>query len=146
MEVHMPGKTIQQIKLGDTATFSKTVTESDVYLLAGISGDMNPAHIDESYASKTFFKTRIAHGMLPAGFISAVMGMQLPGPGSIYMKQELEFLAPVRIGDTITAKVEVMELDEEENRVELRTSCSNQNGKLVLDGKALVSPRNASKV
>lgn len=142
----MPGKTIQQIKLGDTATFSKTVTESDVYLLAGISGDMNPAHIDESYASKTFFKTRIAHGMLPAGFISAVMGMQLPGPGSIYMKQELEFLAPVRIGDTITAKVEVMELDEEENRVELRTSCSNQNGKLVLDGKALVSPRKASKV
>ena len=142
----MPGKTIQQIKLGDTATFSKTVTESDVYLLAGISGDMNPAHIDESYARKTFFKTRIAHGMLPAGFISAVMGMQLPGPGSIYMKQELEFLAPVRIGDTITAKVEVMELDEEENRVELRTSCSNQNGKLVLDGKALVSPRKASKV
>ena len=142
----MAGKTIHQIKLGDTATFSKTVTESDVYLLAGISGDMNPAHIDESYASKTFFKTRIAHGMLPAGFISAVMGMQLPGPGSIYMKQELEFLAPVRIGDTITAKVEVMELDEEENRVELRTSCSNQNGKLVLDGKALVSPRKASKV
>ena len=142
----MNGKTIQQLKLGDTATFSKTVTESDVYLLAGISGDMNPAHIDESYASKTFFKTRIAHGMLPAGFISAVMGMQLPGPGSIYMKQELEFLAPVRIGDTITAKVEVMELDEQENRVELRTSCSNQNGKLVLDGKALVSPRKIPKV
>ncbi len=98
----MRGKTIQEIKVGDMAEFAKTVTETDVYLYAGLSGDLNPAHINEAYAQKTFFKTRIAHGMLVAGFISAVLGTQLPGPGTIYIRQELNFLAPVRMGDTIT--------------------------------------------
>lgn len=139
----MKGKTISELAVGDSAEFTKTVSESDVYLYAGITGDLNPAHINEAYAQKTFFKTRIAHGMLPSGFISAVLGMKLPGPGSIYVKQELNFLAPVRIGDTITARAEVLEINTEKNRVRLRTSCENQDGKVVLDGEAIVSPPKA---
>ena len=84
---------IDQLSVGQAASFSKTVTESDIYLFAGVTGDVNPAHINEAYASKTFFKGRIAHGMLSAGFISAVLGMQLPGPGTIYLEQHLRFLA-----------------------------------------------------
>jgi 3-hydroxybutyryl-CoA dehydratase len=136
----MIGKTIDQIKVGDRAEFGKTISESDIYLYAGITGDFNPAHINEEYARKTFFKTRIAHGMLAAGFISAVMANHLPGPGTIYVKQELNFLAPVRIGDTVMAKVEVMEIFLDENRLRLRTTCANQDGTIVLDGEALVSP------
>jgi 3-hydroxybutyryl-CoA dehydratase len=133
------GKTIDQLTVGDTAQFAKTVSESDIYLYAGVTGDFNPAHINEVYAGNTVFKKRIAHGMLTAGFISAVMGNKLPGPGTIYLKQELTFLAAVRIGDTITAKVEVLEIMEK-NRVRLRTYCVNQDGTMVLDGEALVSP------
>ncbi len=136
----MIGKTIDKIKVGDTAEFSKTVSESDVYMYAGISGDFNPAHINEAYAKNTFFKTRIAHGMLSAGFISAILGTQLPGPGAIYLKQELKFVAPVKIGDTITAKVEVIEIDLEKNRVKLNTFCTNQNNKKVIDGEAVIMP------
>ena len=139
----MTGKTIKQIKLGDTAYFSKTVSESDVYLYAGITGDLNPAHINEAHAKNTFFKTRIAHGMLTAGFISNILGMQLPGPGTIYMRQSLNFLAPVRFGDTITAKVEVVEVIAEKNRVRLKTTCTNQEGTVVLDGEAMVIPPKA---
>jgi 3-hydroxybutyryl-CoA dehydratase len=139
----MIGKTIEQIKVGDTASFSKTVSESDVYLYAGITGDLNPAHINETYAKDTFFKTRIAHGMLTAGFISRILGMQLPGPGTIYMRQSLNFLAPVRFGDTITALVEVMDVIAEKNRVRLKTTCTNQEGTVVLDGEAMVSPPKA---
>ncbi len=139
----MRGKTISELKVGDSAEFSKTISEADVYLYAGVSGDLNPAHINEAYARNTFFKTRIAHGMLSAGFISAVLGMQLPGPGSIYMRQELSFRAPVRIGDTVTARAEVIEINVEKNRVRLKTTCVNQEGTLVLDGEALVSPPRA---
>jgi len=136
----MIGKTIDQLKVGDSAEFAKTVSESDIYLYAGITGDFNPAHINEVYAQKTFFKTRIAHGMLAGGFISAVLANQLPGPGTVYMKQELRFLAPVRIGDTITARVEVVEIIAEKNRVRLKTTCTNQDGKQVVDGEAVMSP------
>ena len=136
----MTGKTIDQLKIGDAAEFTKTISESDVYLYAGLTGDLNPAHINEAYAEKTFFKTRIAHGMLPAGFISGVLGMKLPGPGTIYVKQELNFLAPVRIGDTITARAEVIEINADKNRVRMKTTCTNQDGKVVLDGEAVVSP------
>ena len=136
----MIGKTIKELQVGEFAEFSKTVSESDVYLFAGITGDLNPAHIDEEYAQKTFFETRIAHGLLSAGFISAVIGMKIPGPGTIYLKQELKFLAPVNIGDTVTAKAEVVEIIADKNRVILHTSCTNQEGKLVLNGKATVSP------
>lgn len=137
----MVGKSIEEIKKGDTAQFSKTVSEADIYLFAGVTGDLNPFHVDEEFASKTFFKGRIAHGMLLGGFISTVVGCHLPGPGSIYIKQELNFLAPTRIGDTVTAKAEVLEVVEEKNRVVLRTTCSNQEGTLLLDGEAVVSPR-----
>ena len=139
----MTGKTIEQIKVGDTAEFSKTVSESDVYLYAGITGDLNPAHINEAYAKDTFFKTRIAHGMLTAGFISRILGMQLPGPGTIYMRQSLNFLAPVRFGDTITALVEVIDVNAEKNRLRLKTTCTNQGGTVVMDGEAMVSPPKA---
>lgn len=136
----MIGKTFDQLKTGDSAEFSKTVSESDIYMYAGITGDLNPAHINEAYAQNTFFKTRIAHGMLSAGFISAVIGTRLPGPGTIYMQQTLKFLAPVYVGDTITARVEVTEKIDEKKRVRLKTTCLNQEGTLVLDGEAMVSP------
>jgi 3-hydroxybutyryl-CoA dehydratase len=136
----MIGKTIEQLKLGDSAEFSKTVSEADIYLYAGVTGDFNPAHINEVYAGKTFFKSRIAHGMLSGGFISAVIANLLPGPGTIYMRQELNFLAPVRIGDTITAKVEIIDINAEKNRIRLKTTCVIQDGTLVVDGEALVSP------
>lgn len=136
----MQGKTINEIKVGDVAEFSKTISESDIYLYAGITGDMNPAHINEDYASKTFFKRRIAHGMLLGGFISAVLGNQLPGYGTIYISQDLKFLAPVYIGETITAQVQVIEIIVETSRIKLQTTCVNQNGTLVLEGEAVVSP------
>ncbi|MBU0652263.1 MAG: MaoC family dehydratase [Proteobacteria bacterium] len=139
----MTGKTIHEISIGDGASFAKTISETDIYLYAGITGDFNPAHIDECYASHTFFKSRIAHGMLIAGFISAILGTRFPGPGTIYIRQELSFLAPVRIGDTITASVEVIERNPEKNRVRLKTVCRNQEGIMVLDGEALVSPPKA---
>jgi 3-hydroxybutyryl-CoA dehydratase len=136
----MIGKTFDQLNIGDSDRFSKTVTDTDIYLFAGVTGDFNPAHIDEAYAQGTFFKTRIAHGMLSAGFISAVIGTRLPGPGTVYMRQTLDFLAPVRIGDTVTATVEVIEKMEDKKRVRLRTTCVNQEGTRILDGEALVSP------
>ncbi|MCX5839028.1 MAG: MaoC family dehydratase [Deltaproteobacteria bacterium] len=139
----MTGKTIHEIGIGDGASFAKTISEADIYLYAGITGDFNPAHIDEGYASQTFFKSRIAHGMLTAGLISAILGTRLPGPGTIYLRQELSFLAPVRIGDTITASVEVIEKHPEKNRIRMKTFCKNQEGIMVLDGEALVSPPKA---
>lgn len=137
----MTGKTIAELSIGQSAEFSKTISESDIYLFAGISGDLNPFHINEEYAKNTFFKGRIAHGMLLAGFISTVVGCYLPGPGAIYVSQELRFLAPARIGDTITAKAVIQEMDADKNRVVLQTTCTNQDGTVVVDGKAVVSPR-----
>ena len=134
------GKTYDQICMGDSAEFSKTFSEADIYLYAGISGDFNPAHVNEEYAKNTFFKTRIAHGMLSAGLISTILGTKLPGPGTIYMKQDLRFLAPVQIGDTISACAEVVEVIPEKNRVKLKTYCVNQENTTVLDGEAMVSP------
>jgi 3-hydroxybutyryl-CoA dehydratase len=141
----MIGKTIEEIKVGDTAKFSKTVSESDVYQFAGVTGDLNPAHVSEDYAKDTFFKTRIAHGMLTASFISTVIGTMLPGPGSVYMRQEVSFLAPVKFGDTITAVVEVAEIIADKKRVRLKTYCINQEKTIVVDGEALVSPPRAPK-
>ena len=135
----MKGKTIKELQIGDSAEFTKTVTEGDVYLYAGVTGDLNPAHINQVASEKTMFKGRIAHGMLTAGFISAVLGTQLPGPGTIYMGQELSFLKPVHFGDTITAKCEVSEIIKEKI-VKLKTTATNQNGELVLDGVATVMP------
>lgn len=141
----MIGKTIEELRVGDRAAFSKTISEGDVYLYAGITGDLNPAHIDEGYAGTTFFKTRIAHGMLLGGLISGVLGNRLPGPGTIYIRQEMEFLAPVRFGDTITAAVEISEIQKDRKRVRLKTTCVNQEGALVLSGEAVVSPPKRAK-
>lgn len=136
----MKGKTIHELKVGDQASFEKTITETDVTLYAGISGDLNPAHINEVASQNSMFKGRIVHGMLTAGLISAVLGMQLPGPGTIYLGQELKFLAPVRFNDTIKATVEVIEVNQEKNRVKLSTVCTNQEGVTVLSGVATVMP------
>ena len=127
-----------EINVGDKASMSKTGTEFDVYSFAGVTGDFNPVHIDAEFAKTTMFKERIAHGMLSAGFISAVLGTALPGKNTIYMGQELQFKAPVKIGDTVTATVEVLEKIEGKNRLILRTTVTNQDGVLVTDGKATV--------
>ena len=124
--------TIQQLKLGDSASHSKTISETDVYLFAGITGDLNPAHVNESVASASRFGGRIAHGILSAGLISAVLAMQLPGPGTIYLGQELKFTRPVRFGDTVTATCTVSEIRAEKNIVKLDTVCTNQAGEVVL--------------
>ena len=136
----MKGITISEMKVGDSASFTKTVSEHDVYTYAGVSGDFNPAHVNEVEAQKGMFGKRIAHGMLSAGFISTVLGTQLPGPGTIYMGQELPFTKPVFFGDTITATVTVAELIPEKNRAILDTVCTNQNGDVVIKGKATVMP------
>lgn len=136
----MKGITISEMKVGDSASFTKTVSEHDVYTYAGVSGDFNPAHVNEVEAQKSMFGKRIAHGMLSAGFISTVLGTQLPGPGTIYMGQELRFTKPVFFGDTITATVTVAELIPEKNRAILDTVCTNQNGDVVIKGKATVMP------
>ena len=140
----MQGKTIKEIKVGDYAEFTKTITETDIVLFAGITGDLNPAHVDQIWAEKSMFKARIAHGRISGGLISTVMGMYLPGPGSIYMSQELKFLAPVFIGDTLTARAEVQELIENKNRVCLKTTCWKQDGTVVVDGVAWVMPPKAT--
>ena len=126
------------LKISDKASMSKTVSESDIYTFAGVTGDFNPVHINAEFAKQTMFKERIAHGMLSAGFISAVIGTSLPGANTIYMGQELRFVAPVKIGDTVTATVEVIEKIEDKHRVVLRTTVTNQDGVMVIDGKAKV--------
>ena len=129
--------TIQEMKIGDSASTVKTIGESDVYLFAGITGDLNPAHTDEVSASQTPFGGRIAHGILSAGLISAVLGMRLPGPGTIYLGQELKFTKPVRFGDTVTATCTVSELLPEKNIVRLETICTNQDGKTKFHNKQI---------
>ena len=136
-------KTIDTIQIGDSASFTKTVTETDIILYAGITGDLNPAHIDAESAKKGMFGERIAHGMLSAGFISCILGTQLPGPGTIYLGQELKFTKPVRIGDTVTATATVTERIVEKNRLILDTTVTNQNGDVVIKGKATVMPPKA---
>ncbi|HVT52535.1 MAG TPA: MaoC family dehydratase [Dongiaceae bacterium] len=129
------GKYLEEIDEGMTAVFSKTVTEADIVLFAGITGDTNPVHLDEEFAKPTMFKGRIAHGMLTAGFVSTVFGTKLPGPGCIYMSQTLKFKAPVRIGDTVKARVTVSTIDREKGRVTFATTC-HVGEQIVLDGEA----------
>lgn len=125
-------------ELGARATRSRTITEADLVLFAGLSGDINPVHMDAVYAARSRFGARIVHGMLTASLVSAVLGNQLPGPGAIYLEQRLRFEAPVYIGDTLTAAVEVIALRAEKRIVTLRTECANQDGTLVLSGEAVV--------
>ena len=130
---------IEDLQPGMTACTAKTVTEADIILFAGISTDVNPAHLDEEYAKGTMFGGRIAHGMLSAGFISAVLANKLPGPGTIYLSQTLKFKAPVKPGDTVTATVTVREVNTVKNRVILDTVCTVA-GKTVIDGECLMMP------
>lgn len=127
----------EDLSLGMTESHAKTVKSSDVIGFAEITGDRNPIHLSEHFAAKTPFKGRIAHGLYTAGLISAVIGTRLPGPGAIYLSQTLKFLAPVKIGDTVVARVEVIELNAQRQRVKLSCQCSI-DGTLVLEGEALV--------
>lgn len=130
------GYSIDELYVGQTASSAKTISETDVYLFAGITGDFNPMHVNEEFARQTQFKGRIVHGMLSVGLLSGLMAMQLPGPGSIYLGQEIKFLKPVRIGDTITSTATVIEIRREKNIVKLETVCTNQNGEIVITGIA----------
>ncbi len=129
-------KTLSQIQVGDKEWIRRTITDADIANFAGVSGDFNPLHTDEEYAKETIFKGKIAHGFFTAALITNVVGNKLPGPGSVYLKQELRFLAPVRAGDTIMVMAEVIEKIEEKQRVRIKTTCTNQKGELVLDGEA----------
>ncbi|WP_423363707.1 MaoC family dehydratase [Mycoplasma sp. P36-A1] len=132
--------TIDMLELGMNASFTKTITESDVYTFAGVCGDLNPAHINDEYAKNSMFKARIAHGMLCGSLISTVFGMQMPGPGTIFMENNMKFKRPVYFNDTITATVEVSEMLTEKNIVKFTTKCTNQDGVVVIEGTATLMP------
>lgn len=127
----------EDLQLGMEASFAKTVSEADINTFAEVTGDKNPVHLDEAYAAKTIFKTRIAHGMLTAGYLSAVFGMELPGPGAIYVTQTLNFRGPVKIGDKVIAKVRVAELFPAKRRARFDCICTVE-GKPVLEGEAIL--------
>ena len=142
------GYDIEDLQVGMSATFAKTITEADIILFSGVSGDVNAVHLNEEYAATTAFKGRIAHGMLSASLISAVLANRLPGPGTVYLDQRLKFLAPVRPGDTVHATVRVREILADKGRVVLETTCTVR-GTVVIDGEAQVkigsSARRAAK-
>ncbi|HEY1722302.1 MAG TPA: MaoC family dehydratase [Magnetospirillaceae bacterium] len=131
------GMFLEDLKVGMDAVMARTVTDADIVLYAGVSGDTNPIHLNQEYAATTIFKTRIAHGMLSAGFISAVLGTKLPGPGAVYVSQTLRFKAPVRVGDTVTARVEVTEIAMDRKRASFKTECL-VGGKVVIEGDAVL--------
>ena len=133
----MSGYFFEDLSVGLSASLGKTITEADILMFAAVSMDTNPVHLNAEIAAESVFKQRIAHGMLSAGLISAVLGTQLPGPGTIYMGQTLRFRAPVKIGDTVTATAEVTALDAEKKRVTLKTVCTVA-GKVVIEGEATV--------
>ncbi len=133
----MNGLRLEDLSLGQSAEISHTVTDADIRAFAEVSGDNNPVHLDEDYAAATAFKTRIAHGMLSAGYISAVLGTRLPGPGAIYISQSMNFKRPVRIGDEVITRATVTDINAERARVTLATVCEVA-GKPVLEGEAVV--------
>jgi len=129
------GYDFEELTVGMTASIGRTVTAGDILLFAGVSGDTNPVHLDEEFAASTMFEGRIAHGMLSASYVSTVFGTRLPGPGCIYLSQSLRFKAPVRVGDTVVARVTVKELNPTKRRAVFDTVCTVA-GKVVLDGQA----------
>ena len=133
----MNGLRLEDLNLGQSAEISHVVTDADIVAFAAVSGDNNPVHLDEAYAAATPFKTRIAHGMLSAGYISAVLGTRLPGPGAIYISQTMNFKRPVRIGDEVITRATVSAIDSEKARVTLATVCEVA-GKAVVEGEAVV--------
>jgi 3-hydroxybutyryl-CoA dehydratase len=128
----------EDIKIGDEASLTRTITEVHIVNYAGLTGDWNPMHADAEHAAQSMFGERIAHGMLVAGLISAVLGTQLPGPNSIYLGQDLNFVAPVKIGDTLKVIVTVTEKRDDKRIIKLRTYATNQRGEMVIDGSAVV--------
>ena len=140
----MDGIAFDDLTIGQTASLGKTITEADILLFAAVSLDTNPVHMNAEAAAQSVFKQRVAHGMLSAGLISAVLGTKLPGPGTIYLAQTLRFRAPVAIGDTVIATVEVTALDPARKRATLKTTCS-VGGKTVIEGEASVMPRSGAK-
>ena len=141
MTMEPQGKVIEDLRPGDKASLSKRITEEAIKGFAEATGDFNPLHLDKEYAKNTVFKTPIAHGMLVASLISNIIGTKLPGPGTVYLSQTLVFKRPVKINDTISAEVEVSKIDEDKRRVTLTTYCRNQDGLIVLEGEAIVSPK-----
>ena len=131
------GYVLEELSVGMVAKYSRTVTETDLVLFAGISGDSNPVHMNTLYAENTQFKGRIVHGMLSAGYLSALLGSKLPGPGTIYLQQNLRFRHPVRIGDTVEAEITIVDIIAEKARVALKTVC-RVGGTVVIEGDALV--------
>lgn len=129
------GYYLEDLTIGMESSYQKTITETDIDAFAALTGDTNPVHLDSEYAATTPFKARIAHGMLSAGLISTVLGTQLPGPGCIYLEQQMKFKAPVFIGDTLVATVTVEDINQRRGRVSLKTQCF-VNTKLVVDGTA----------
>ena len=129
------GYYLEDLTIGMESSYQKTITETDIDAFAALTGDTNPVHLDSEYAATTPFKARIAHGMLSAGLISTVLGTQLPGPGCIYLEQQIKFKAPVFIGDTLVATVTVEDINQRRGRVSLKTQCF-VNTKLVADGTA----------
>ena len=129
------GYYLEDLTIGMESSYQKTITETDIDAFAALTGDTNPVHLDSEYAATTPFRARIAHGMLSAGLISTVLGTQLPGPGCIYLEQQIKFKAPVFIGDTLVATVTVEDINQRLGRVSLKTQCF-VNTKLVLDGTA----------
>lgn len=141
------GYYIEDLEVGMTESYGKTITDADIVMFAGISGDTNPVHLNETFAENTQFKGRIAHGLLAASFISTVLGTRMPGPGCIYMSQSLNFRAPVKVDDTVRARVTVVEVNREKKRVKVETVCTVDDT-VVLDGEAvlMVSSRDALKI
>jgi 3-hydroxybutyryl-CoA dehydratase len=125
-------------KVGDTASIARQITDKDIYAFAELTGDHNPVHLDEEFAQTSRFGRRIAHGMLGASLISAVLGTELPGTGSIYLSQTLQFLGPVYIGDVVTARVTVTKVRQDKSIVTLETVCENQRGETIIRGEAVV--------
>jgi len=140
----MIGITIEDVRVGDTAQIVRRVDDGDIASFVNAVGDHNPVHADREYAATTMFKQPIAPGIWTAGLISGVIGTRLPGPGAIYLSQELKFLKPVFFGDVITARVEVLDVLRERNWIRLKTVCTNQRGEEVLIGEALVMPSRTS--
>lgn len=137
-----PKPAARPIRVGDAAEFTTVIDDEAVRWFARVTGDANPVHLDEAYAATTPFGRRIAHGMLVAGTISAVLGTRLPGPGAVYLGQTLQFRAPVFLGDAVTARVEVVKVREDKPVVTLRTTCVNGRGELLIEGEAvLLAPR-----
>ncbi len=140
----MIGRTIDELAVGDTAELTRVVSQDDIADFVDSVGDRNPIHSDSAFAATTSFRVPIAPGIWTAGLVSGVIGTRLPGPGSIYETQDLRFLRPVQSGDTITARVEVVEILRERNRIRLKTACTNQRGQDVLSGEAWVLPPKTS--